>query len=112
MSIDTATGKLTGTPREEGTHTITISVTDTAPKTISVDVTFTVLASKIPALVLDLEQTVGQSLDVATQAKVTGGWGTKTWSLKNAPAWLSISSSTGSLSGTIGDEVRTRSPSR
>lgn len=108
MSIDTVTGRLTGTPREEGTHTFTIAVTDSSPKTISVDVTFTVGVSNIPALVmngpvLNASQTVGQGLSVTQHASASGGWGTLTWSLENAPSWLHVNPSSGLLSGTVSE---------
>lgn len=105
-SLNTSTGAITGTPNATGTTTFTVKATDsttptaqTATKSLSITVVnaLSITTSSLPA------GTVGSSYNTTVAA--TGGTTPYTWSWaaqggSSLPPGLSISSSTGVISGT------------
>ena len=102
MSIDTASGTISGTPTASGTVSFTANVTDSTSATASYSVTSFTVAPAAAALSLNCTFPTGAQAGVAyTGASCTGSGGTPTYtySLSGAPAWMSISAS-GAISGT------------
>ncbi len=104
MSISSS-GVISGTPTASGTLSFSVKVTDSAstPATASYPVTSFVVAPAAVPLTLSCTFPTGAQVGVAyTGASCTGSGGTPsyTYSLSGAPAWMSINSSTGAISGT------------
>ncbi len=99
LSLNSSTGALTGIPTVAGTIDFTVRVTDAAGAAATKSFTLTILgglsittASPLPAATVGVAY--GQTL------AATGGVTPYTWAATGLPAWLSLNSSTGSLSGT------------
>jgi hypothetical protein len=105
LSIDAATGLVTGTPTTPGPYSVTLTATDssgamgaaTFPWAITAPVTPTVTVAS-PGSSWDLAGTAITPL--ALMARDTEAGATFTWSATGLPAGLSIGSSTGIVSGT------------
>jgi hypothetical protein len=103
MSISSTTGAISGTPTAASTTSFTVKVTDSeaTPQTATYPVTSFVVAP--PALMLSCTFPPGAQVNVPyTGASCAGAGGTPAYmySLVGAPAWMSISSTTGAISGT------------
>jgi len=105
LSLNASTGQLSGTPAQSGTFSFTVQVSDpgttvqTASKTLGLIVSSTSTVS-ITTAVLPSGQ-VGTAYSATVAA--TGGSTPYSWSLaagSSLPAGLSLSSSSGALSGT------------
>ena len=107
LSLDTATGEITGTPASSGTQGFTVQVTDfgsadgsippastTEPLTITINpsVGITIDTSSVPT-------TATQGTTYSGQVSVTGGTAPYTFSLSGEPDNLSINSA-GDITGT------------
>jgi len=100
LSIVASTGAITGTPTTSGTSSFTARVTDnvgaTATKALSivVNAAVTITTASLPA------DTVNVAYNQTLTA--TGGTGAPTWSISSGtlPTGLSLSSSTGAITGT------------
>jgi hypothetical protein len=101
MSISATTGAISGTPTAATTTSFSVKVTDSASQTATYAVTSFVVAPAI--LTLNCIFPATAQVNVAyTGASCAAGGGTPdyTYSLVGAPAWMSISSTTGAISGT------------
>jgi large repetitive protein len=103
LTLDSATGKITGTPTTGGTVSFTVQATDSAhpPQVKQQAINFrtnsplSILTTTVPNLVTGLFYN--------TQLAAQGGAGPITWSLNagTLPNGLSLDASTGILSGTV-----------
>ena len=103
MSISATTGAISGTPATSGTYSFTVKVTDS--ETPAVSTTFPVATFMVAPAPLTLSCTFPATAQVNvayTGASCSAGGGTPayTYSLVGAPAWMSISATTGAISGT------------
>ncbi len=99
VSINSSTGKITGTPSTAGTYNATITVKDSAGATSSVTVKWTIAAApNITSPSSNQTTSVNTTITTITGA-VTGGTGSYTWSVTGLPTGLSFNTSTGSISG-------------
>ena len=103
LSLNTSTGAVTGTPTTAGSYTFTITATDNSGCTNSKSYTVTTACPTLtmtPAAGALTQGTVGSVYSQAMSS--TGSFGTLTWSVSSGtlPAGLSISSSTGAITGT------------
>ncbi|HMD70734.1 MAG TPA: putative Ig domain-containing protein [Bryobacteraceae bacterium] len=98
ISLSLSTGSLNGTPTAAGAFTFTVSVTD-GSQTATKSLTITVAAVLSIATATLPNGTVGAAYNQTLAA--TGGSGTLTWSISTGalPTGITLSSSTGSLSG-------------
>jgi uncharacterized repeat protein (TIGR01451 family) len=99
LTLNAATGLLSGTPTVSGTFGFTVQVTDASGQTATKAVTLVIAAS--PALTVAVpDGEVG--ISYSQQPTLTGGTGPFTWSVSagSLPAGLTLSSTTGLLSGT------------
>lgn len=98
LSLNSATGNITGTPTATGSSSFSVRIDDSgAPHqsiVINCSLNVTVLAITCPTLTLK----VGVAVDVAVP--VTGGTAPYTYSATGLPAGLSINASTGHITGT------------
>ncbi len=101
LSVSSTTGAISGTPTTAGTSTVTVTVTDSAatPQTASTSFTLTVSAAK---LTLTSSAGTTATVNAAYSATVTAAGGTPAYkySATGLPAGLSVSSTTGAISGT------------
>ncbi|HSZ62831.1 MAG TPA: putative Ig domain-containing protein [Terriglobales bacterium] len=104
LSLNTSTGAISGTPGGTftGTTNFTVTVTDNespTKKTSSANLSITISAPTLKVTTTSLPTGVVNNSYTAT-VNATGGVQPYNWGLSGNPAWLSISSSTGVLSGT------------
>jgi type II secretory pathway pseudopilin PulG len=95
-------GLISGTPTTAGTYNSTLTVTDGLGIIDTQGVTWTVAPAALNITYPTTTQTVSTSAAVSVQATVTGGTGTKTWSVVSGsplPTGLTMSSS-GLITGT------------
>ncbi|MGD0882481.1 MAG: putative Ig domain-containing protein [Acidimicrobiales bacterium] len=100
LTLDAATGEITGTPTADGTQTFDLVVTDSMGGTSSQSESVTVVAG--PAITSNA--LVGGEVGVAYDAipTVSGGTGPDTWSVTDGslPDGLALDSNSGKVSGT------------
>jgi len=100
LTLDPATGEITGTPTSGGTATFTLQVTDESGWTATQDESVPVLDA--PSITSDPLPggEVGATYD--TTPTSTGGTGTYTWSVADGilPAGITLDPTTGEVSGT------------
>jgi len=102
LSIDPASGEVSGTPTAAGTPTVTVTATDASAKQGSATFTFTVTATPTAPVVTNPGNRSARSGALMTPFTVsaTGGVAPITWSATGLPAGLSISPASGEVSGT------------
>ncbi len=99
LTLDSASGAITGTPTAVGTATVDVTITDaagaTANQTLSLDV-------EPPPLTITTSSLPGGKVDTAYSATLAGSGGTPPyqWSASGLPAGLTLNPSTGAISGT------------
>ncbi|GAA1427308.1 DUF11 domain-containing protein [Microlunatus lacustris] len=100
LSIDAATGLISGTPTASGSVSVTVSVTDSSNQVASRTVTLVIAA--LPTITSNAPPAGQVGLAYSTTFTVTGGTAPLAWSVSagNLPSGLSLNSSTGVLSGT------------
>ncbi|ROP28170.1 intein/intein [Couchioplanes caeruleus] len=101
MSLNAATGEISGTPTTEGTWTVAVTVTDANDGTASIE--FAWNAATAVAAVNPGDQTtlVGQPVNLTL---VAGGGATPyTWTVDGLPAGLALDPRTGIVTGAPGD---------
>jgi hypothetical protein len=98
LTLNSATGAISGTPSATGTSNFTVKVTDSVGTSVSANLSITINAQ----LTITTASLPGGSVGKAYSATVTasGGATPYTWSISGNPAWLSIDPNTGVLSGT------------
>ena len=104
LSLNSSTGVISGTPTGTftGTTSFTVTATDNESPTkhsASANLSITVTAPTLKVTTTSLPNGVINNSYSAT-VNATGGVQPYIWSLSGNPAWLSINSSTGALSGT------------
>jgi hypothetical protein len=105
LSINSATGRITGTPTTDGSSTVTVIATDGNGATGSATFSWTVASGTPPSLTVTnpgpQSGTVGTAVTpLQIQATATPAGQTLTYSATGQPTGLSINSSTGVISGT------------
>ncbi|WIN00384.1 Ig domain-containing protein [Actinoplanes oblitus] len=101
LSIDSATGVITGTPDTLGASTVTITVTDARKKTAKTTFVWTIYSA--PKLAVPPKQdTYVSTAAVPLQMVVTDGVGPYTWTAASLRPGMSIDPKTGVISGTPG----------
>lgn len=100
LTINTATGAITGTPTAVVSATVTIRVVDAFGQSATAAGTIVVAAA--PSLALPVPPTGEVGQPYSNQLTVTGGTGPFTWSIPTGtlPAGLSLAATTGLISGT------------
>jgi hypothetical protein len=104
LSISSSTGQITGTPTTAGTSAVAVTAKDTSGASNSDSFTWTVTggAGNTVTVTTPASQssTVGTAASLQIQATDSASGQTLTYSATGLPAGLSISSSTGVISGT------------
>ena len=100
LSLNPATGLLSGTPTTSGSYTFTAKVTDTFGGTATK--TVTVVITAVPSLANPAPATGQAGVAYSNGLAVTGGTGPYTWSVSSGslPPGLSLNPTTGVISGT------------
>jgi hypothetical protein len=104
LSLNSSTGVISGTPTGTftGTTSFTVTATDNESPTkhsASANLSITVTAPTLKVTTTSLPNGVINN-SYSAMVNATGGVQSYIWSLSGNPAWLSINSSTGALSGT------------
>lgn len=99
MSIAPATGVISGTASQSGTHAVVVTARDEDGKSDSVSVNLVVSAAPLSIDASAPDGRVGTAF-TAPAPEVAGGTGTKTFTAANLPGGLNIDGSTGVVSGT------------
>jgi Putative Ig domain/Ricin-type beta-trefoil lectin domain-like len=103
LSISSTTGLISGTPTTAGTSSVTVTATDSTGASGSATFTWTVSAAANKVTVTNPGSqtgTVGTAASLQIQASDSASGQTLTYSATGLPAGLSISSTTGLISGT------------
>ncbi len=98
LTVDAATGVLSGTPTTEGSYALTVTVTDANSRTASHD--FTVAVGPAIAISTASLPNAVRGTAYSYTAVATGGRTPYHWSATGLPAGLSINATTGEISGT------------
>ena len=103
LSLDTATGAITGTPSTADTYSVTISATDNGGTTGSAAFTWTIqAAAQAPVFTVDTPPTTATAGQLYGYTFVASGTPAPSYALASgAPTWLSINASTGTVTGTV-----------
>src|SRR5205085_2842466 len=116
LSIDSATGEITGTAGNQAAQTTPYSVTVTATdgfNTASTTFTWTISDATTPAVGNPGDQSSNEGDTVSvTVAATDSDNDTLSYSATGLPAWLSINSATGRITGTAGNQAATTTPYR
>ncbi len=101
LSIDPSTGKIAGTPTTAGPYSVTVTAKDALGATGTTSFSWSINASVTPVSVTDPGSRTG-TVGTATTLDVTASGGTApyTWTATGLPAGLTITSSTGKITGT------------
>ena len=104
LSISSSTGVISGTPTKAGTSSVTVTGTDSTGPTGSATFSWTVGSGSADTVTVaspgSQAGTVGTAVSLAVSATDSAVGQTLTYSAAGLPAGLSISSSTGVISGT------------
>jgi cellulose 1,4-beta-cellobiosidase len=104
LSVNSASGLISGTPNAAGTFTVSVTATDTTGAAGSVSFTWTIAAATGNTVTVtgpgNQTGTVGAAVSLQIKAADSASGQTLTYAATGLPAGLSISSSTGLISGT------------
>jgi len=104
LSINTSTGLISGTPTAAATSSVTVTAKDATGASGSASFTWTVAPPNANTVTVTnpgtQSTTVNTAVSLAIKATDSGSGQTLTYSATGLPAGLSISSSTGTISGT------------
>ena len=100
ITLDAATGKLSGTPTTAGTSSFTITVTDDNAQTATQDTSLTIIAG--PSLSFPAPPDGEVGADYSYTLTASGGTGPYTWTVSSGtlPDGITLDAATGKLSGT------------
>ncbi len=104
ITLDPATGALTGTPTEVGTFTFTVSVTDQQPTTAFKTYTLTIVPAPVPLSITTASPLTNANENVTYDVTLaaTGGTGIfVNWAVISGalPAGMTLSAATGNITG-------------
>jgi large repetitive protein len=97
LSVDPATGEITGTPSESGAFTFSITVTDTKSRTATTEIAVNMTAA-VAITTASLADAVAQT-DYSQTVAASGGTAPYQWAATGLPTGLSINADTGVVSG-------------
>ncbi len=97
LSINSATGVISGTPTTAGSSTVSVTATNS---TDSATATLAVAVAERPAPVVSAGQSLYAQAGIAFSQAVAATGSPTAWSATGLPAGLSVNSSTGIISGT------------
>src|SRR5205807_770090 len=103
LTLNTTTGAIAGTPTVAGSYAFTVKVTDVADSTNSASASYTVAIGAAQVKVVTTALPAGRErVTYSASEQAAGGSGIVTWSVVSGtlPAGLTLSASTGVLSGT------------
>ena len=102
LTINAATGQISGTPTAVGTSSVVVTVTDSTVPTAKTDTKTLSLVIVAPTLAISTTSLVGGTTGIAYTAPVaaTGGTTPYAWSATGLPTGLTINATTGQISGT------------
>jgi hypothetical protein len=99
LSMDSATGLISGTPAKAGSYTVTVTVTDATGASGTSVFAFIIASPVSITSVATQDGYLGQPADVAISATDTGSGRTLRYSADGLPAGLSINFATGVITG-------------
>lgn len=105
LSVNPATGVVSGTISVASTNTITITAKDSTGRTALISYKMTtkgVLTVTVPTLTTEIRQSVGQPYSAINRPTTTNVGGTITYTQKGLPAEFTLDPVTGSITGTVG----------
>ena len=102
LSLNPATGAITGTPTAAGSSSVGVTLTDSStPNPVTAGKTFTVTVNPAKLLVSTISLSSGQvGQPYSATLAANGGTTPYTWTASALPAGLSVNASTGAISGT------------
>jgi type II secretory pathway component PulJ len=103
LSIVAGTGVISGTPTVSGSFSVNVTLTDTAGSTTSAALPITLYPQLTLGAKSDCQVQKSPTPITSFSLTATGGNGVYSWSATGLPAGLSISSTTGVISGTTSD---------
>ncbi|BFU45883.1 beta strand repeat-containing protein [Krasilnikovia sp. MM14-A1004] len=98
LTVNAATGVVSGTPGAVAAATVTVTATDSVQRAHAV--TFTWITATVPAVTNPGAQTGTIGVAVSRTVSATGGTAPYTWSATGLPAGLAIDTETGAITGT------------
>jgi prepilin-type N-terminal cleavage/methylation domain-containing protein len=98
LSINPATGAITGTPTTPCTCAVVLKITDSATPAMVATRSYTLTINAPPAITTT-DASVKKKKAFTVTLNATGGTA-PTWSMAAAPAWVALDGATGSLTGT------------
>jgi putative Ig domain-containing protein/uncharacterized protein DUF11 len=103
LTLDTTTGAITGTPSTAGTYSVTISAIDSGGTTGSAAFTWTIqAAAQAPVFTVDTPPATATAGQLYGYTFVASGTPAPVYALgSGSPGWMSIDTSTGTISGTV-----------
>jgi hypothetical protein len=103
-TLNASTGIISGTPNAAGTTNFTVQVADSEPTPATATAAVAIVIAPPPALTISTTYLPGGTAGVAYSANLqaSGGVSPYTWSISSGslPAWASLNSSTGAITGT------------
>ena len=101
LSMNAATGVISGTPTVSGSSSITVNVSDASSPALTTSANFTLVIANTPPVITTTSLADGvQGVAYSATMAATGGTGAYKWSATGLPAGLSIAQATGVISGT------------
>jgi hypothetical protein len=102
MSINAATGAISGTPTASGSFTVAVTATDTASPPQSKTRSYSLQINPAPSITTTSPCDVKKSKPFSFNLAAVGGTGAYTWSSPGFGLWATTVSSAGVVSGTAG----------
>ena len=101
LTMNSATGVISGTPTVSGSSSITVNVSDASNPVLSTSANFTLVIANTPPVISTSSLADGaQGVAYSATMAATGGTGAYKWSATGLPAGLTIAQATGIISGT------------
>jgi hypothetical protein len=104
LTLNTATGVITGTPTTTGSRTVVVTITDAGVPARTASVTFTWVMYSQVVLYNPGPQSIASNTDVGQGAfafRATGGLGPYVYRADNLPTSLTLNTATGAVTGDI-----------